>query len=80
MNCGIFQAMAKTLSGDLTGLKFELDNARKDVRYYTHLAENLAAAGDKDGARSALRGIDETQLGARDKDELKRLRGVLGAG
>jgi len=34
--------MAKTLSGDLGGLKFELDNARKDVRYYTHLAENFA--------------------------------------
>jgi 3-hydroxyisobutyrate dehydrogenase-like beta-hydroxyacid dehydrogenase len=42
VNSGLFQAMAKTLSGDLGGLKFELDNARKDVRYYTHLAENLA--------------------------------------
>ena len=42
VNCGLFQAMAKTLHGDLTGLKFELDNARKDVRYYTHLAENLS--------------------------------------
>ena len=29
-------------SGDLAGLKFELDNATKDVRYYTHLAEGLA--------------------------------------
>ena len=42
VNSGIFQAMAKTLSGDLGGLKFELDNARKDIRYYTHVAENLA--------------------------------------
>jgi len=42
VNSGLFQAMAKTLSGDMTGLKFELDNARKDIRYYTHLAENLA--------------------------------------
>ena len=41
VNCGLFQAMAKTLDGSLDGLKFELDNARKDVRYYTHLAENL---------------------------------------
>jgi len=41
-NSGIFQAMAKTLSGDLAGLKFELDNARKDIRYYTHVAESLA--------------------------------------
>ena len=42
VNSGLFQAMAKTLDGDLAGLKFELDNARKDVRYYTHLAEGLA--------------------------------------
>jgi 3-hydroxyisobutyrate dehydrogenase-like beta-hydroxyacid dehydrogenase len=42
VNSGIFQAMAKALSGDLGGLKFELDNARKDIRYYTHMAENLA--------------------------------------
>jgi 3-hydroxyisobutyrate dehydrogenase-like beta-hydroxyacid dehydrogenase len=42
VNSGLFQAMAKTLHGDLAGLKFELDYARKDVRYYTHLAEGLA--------------------------------------
>ncbi|MCY7314820.1 MAG: NAD(P)-dependent oxidoreductase [Rubrivivax sp.] len=42
VNCGLFQAMAKTLDGDMTGLMFELDNARKDLRYYTHLAEGLA--------------------------------------
>jgi 3-hydroxyisobutyrate dehydrogenase-like beta-hydroxyacid dehydrogenase len=42
VNSGLFQAMAKTLTGDLAGLKFELDLARKDVRYYTHLAEGLA--------------------------------------
>ena len=43
VNSGIFQVMAKTLKGDLGGMKFELNNARKDVRYYTHLAEGLAA-------------------------------------
>src|SRR5689334_20669584 len=42
VNSGLFQAMAKTLTGDMAGLKFELDNARKDIRYYTHLAEGLA--------------------------------------
>jgi 3-hydroxyisobutyrate dehydrogenase-like beta-hydroxyacid dehydrogenase len=42
VNSGLFQAMARTLDGQLDGLKFELDNARKDVRYYTHLAESLA--------------------------------------
>jgi 3-hydroxyisobutyrate dehydrogenase-like beta-hydroxyacid dehydrogenase len=41
VNNGLFQGMAKTLKGDLAGVKFELDNARKDVRYYTHLAEGL---------------------------------------
>ncbi|MFC5520302.1 NAD(P)-dependent oxidoreductase [Polaromonas jejuensis] len=39
VNSGLFQAMAKTLHGDFSGLQFELDNARKDLRYYTHLAE-----------------------------------------
>lgn len=42
VNSGLVQIMAKTLDGDLGGMKFELNNARKDVRYYTHLAENLA--------------------------------------
>jgi 3-hydroxyisobutyrate dehydrogenase-like beta-hydroxyacid dehydrogenase len=42
VNSGLFQAMAKTLAGQLDGLKFELDLARKDVRYYTHLAEGMA--------------------------------------
>jgi 3-hydroxyisobutyrate dehydrogenase-like beta-hydroxyacid dehydrogenase len=41
VNNGLFQMMAKTLDGELGALKFELDNARKDVRYYTHMAENL---------------------------------------
>jgi 3-hydroxyisobutyrate dehydrogenase-like beta-hydroxyacid dehydrogenase len=41
VNNGLFQMMAKTLHGDLAALKFELDYARKDVRYYTHLAEAL---------------------------------------
>jgi 3-hydroxyisobutyrate dehydrogenase-like beta-hydroxyacid dehydrogenase len=42
VNSGLFQMMAKTLHGDLGALRFELDNARKDIRYYTHLAEGLA--------------------------------------
>jgi len=42
VNNGLFQAMAKTLDGQMDGLLFELDNARKDVRYYTHLAEGLS--------------------------------------
>jgi 3-hydroxyisobutyrate dehydrogenase-like beta-hydroxyacid dehydrogenase len=45
VNSGLFQAMAKTLNGDLAGIKFELDNARKDLRYYTHFAEALPVCG-----------------------------------
>ena len=40
-NNAMFQGIAKALDGDLGALKFELDNARKDIRYYTHLAESL---------------------------------------
>jgi 3-hydroxyisobutyrate dehydrogenase-like beta-hydroxyacid dehydrogenase len=42
VNSGLFQMMSKTLDGDLGALRFELDNAKKDIRYYTHLAEALA--------------------------------------
>lgn len=43
VNCGIFQMMAtNTLQhGDVTGFKFGIANAQKDLRYYTHLAEML---------------------------------------
>ena len=41
VNSGLFQAMAKTLDGDMHGLKFQLDNARKDLRYYTHFTESM---------------------------------------
>ena len=41
VNSGLFQGMAKALNGDLAGLKFQLDNARKDLRYYTHLGESV---------------------------------------
>ena len=41
VNSGLFQAMAKTLDGNFEGIRFELDNARKDLRYYTHLAEEM---------------------------------------
>lgn len=43
VNSGLFQAMAKTLGGDYGGLKFELNNASKDLRYYVHLTESVSA-------------------------------------
>jgi 3-hydroxyisobutyrate dehydrogenase-like beta-hydroxyacid dehydrogenase len=42
VNSGIFQMMVgRALQGDLTGLKFAIDNGRKDLRYFTHLSESL---------------------------------------
>jgi 3-hydroxyisobutyrate dehydrogenase-like beta-hydroxyacid dehydrogenase len=44
VNSGIFQMIVGRMlenKGDLTGLKFTLSNAMKDLRYYTHLAESL---------------------------------------
>lgn len=42
INNGIFQAvLAQTLQGNFATLKFALDNARKDIRYYTHMTESL---------------------------------------
>jgi 3-hydroxyisobutyrate dehydrogenase-like beta-hydroxyacid dehydrogenase len=43
VNSGIFQMMVGKMleSGDLTGLKFTLSNAMKDLRYYTHFVEAL---------------------------------------
>jgi len=43
VNSGLFQLMVGKMleSGDLTGLKFSLSNAAKDLRYYTHLTESL---------------------------------------
>jgi len=44
VNSGIFQMIVGRMlegNGDLTGLKFTLANAMKDLRYYTHLAESL---------------------------------------
>jgi 3-hydroxyisobutyrate dehydrogenase-like beta-hydroxyacid dehydrogenase len=43
VNSGLFQMIVGKMleSGDLTGLKFSLSNAAKDLRYYTHLTESL---------------------------------------
>jgi 3-hydroxyisobutyrate dehydrogenase-like beta-hydroxyacid dehydrogenase len=43
-NSPLFRSMLGPMldnGGDLSGVKFELDNARKDIRYYTHFAESL---------------------------------------
>lgn len=41
-NSGIFQLLVpKALQGDFTGLPFSIENAQKDLRYFTHIAESL---------------------------------------
>ena len=41
VNSGLFQLMSKTLQGDYAAMKFELNNATKDLRYYAHLSESM---------------------------------------
>jgi len=43
VNSGLFQMIVGKMleSGDLSGLKFTLSNAAKDLRYYTHFTESL---------------------------------------
>jgi 3-hydroxyisobutyrate dehydrogenase-like beta-hydroxyacid dehydrogenase len=44
-NSNMFQMLVpKALQGDFTGLLFALDNARKDLRYYTHMTETAPVA------------------------------------
>ena len=45
LNSNIFQMMAGgAVAGDLERMKFSIQNAAKDLRYYTHLAESLPVA------------------------------------
>ena len=42
LNSNVFQMVAGgAVAGDLTRMKFSIQNAAKDLRYYTHLAESL---------------------------------------
>ena len=43
VNSGLFQMLVGKMleNGDLTGLKFTLSNAAKDLRYYTHFTESM---------------------------------------
>jgi len=43
VNSGLFQMLVGRMldGGDLTGLKFTLANAAKDLRYYTHFTESM---------------------------------------
>lgn len=54
-NGGTLKIMENSLNGDFETLKFQLDNARKDVRYYTRMAAELSVpAMVGDGVHEAL--------------------------
>jgi len=65
-NSGIFQLIVpKALEGDLTGLQFSIANAKKDLRYYTHLTETagvpslLGEAAHQSFVLASALGLDE---------------------
>jgi 3-hydroxyisobutyrate dehydrogenase-like beta-hydroxyacid dehydrogenase len=42
VSSGVYKMIAENaIKGDFTGMKFSIANARKDLRYYTHLTETL---------------------------------------
>ena len=42
VNSGVYKMIAENaVKGDFTGMKFSIANARKDLRYYTHMTETL---------------------------------------
>jgi 3-hydroxyisobutyrate dehydrogenase-like beta-hydroxyacid dehydrogenase len=66
-NSNMFQMLVpKALQGDFTGLLFALDNARKDLRYYTHMTETAPVASPiADAMHGTL--LAAVQLGFGDK-------------
>lgn len=70
-NSGIWQLIVpKALEGDFTGLAFGLANARKDLRYYTHLAEEagvpafLGEAVHQSFVQAAALGFEDRFVGS----------------
>jgi 3-hydroxyisobutyrate dehydrogenase-like beta-hydroxyacid dehydrogenase len=66
-NSNMFQMLVpKALKGDFTGLLFALDNARKDLRYYTHMTESAPVASPiADAIHQTL--VAASQLGFGDR-------------
>ena len=68
VNSGIFQMMATGMlkEGDLTGMKFAIGNAQKDLRYFTHMAEMLPVSTFM-GEAAHQTFVQATNLGFGDK-------------
>jgi 3-hydroxyisobutyrate dehydrogenase-like beta-hydroxyacid dehydrogenase len=66
-NSNMFQMVVpKALQADFTGLLFSLDNARKDLRYYTHMTETAPVTSPLADAVHAVL-LSASQLGFGDK-------------
>jgi 3-hydroxyisobutyrate dehydrogenase-like beta-hydroxyacid dehydrogenase len=67
VNSGVFQMIAgRAIQGDLTGMKFTVGNGNKDMRYYTHMAEQLGVPSPVgEAVHQAL--VQATALGLADR-------------
>lgn len=62
----LLHIMERTLQGDFEGMSFMLDNARKDVRYYTRpAADSNIPSPVGDGVHQALSIASALGLGSR---------------
>lgn len=67
VNSGVFQMIAgRAIEGDLKGMKFTIGNGNKDMRYYTHMAEELGVPSPVgEAVHQAL--VQATALGLADR-------------
>ncbi|MDJ0957047.1 MAG: NAD(P)-dependent oxidoreductase [Arenicellales bacterium] len=71
-NCGIFQRIVTRLieEGDYAGLMFSVDNAAKDLTYYTRMTDNVPLTGNLGNAvhhafiQAANMGLGDDYVGA----------------
>lgn len=62
---GVLALMGQTLDGDFGGQQFQLDNAKKDVRYYTRMAGEAGCVATMGGAAfNALQAASNLGFGA----------------
>ncbi|HZK05472.1 MAG TPA: NAD(P)-dependent oxidoreductase [Actinomycetaceae bacterium] len=81
MESDVLHTMGKALRGDYSGMEFAIDNARKDVRYYTRLAGDLGlVAPVGSAAHQSLAAASKLGLGQNFVPQLvtaqERLNGV----
>ena len=73
----IAQVQAGKQSEAIANLRIAVNLAPTAPAPKLHLAELLLASGDKKGATSLIQPIDPNQLGPKDQESLKQLKGNL---